>query len=271
MPKHQFSLELITHHVENAVIQQRASDGYINATELCNAAGKRWHNYVRNETTGHFLRALAAKTRISVSLLVQEVRAGTADGVPSTWVHPKVATHLAQWVSADFAVLVTEWVHDWLSGGGPQVPKAMPYHLDRHMKNVGKVPMSHFSILQEMTMALIAPLEAVGYTLGPKLVPDISQGKMFCKYARETLDIDTDSLPTYDHEYSDGRVFPAKLYPVEHLGHFRTFINEVWMPERAVAYFKERDPQALPYLDKVLRISYQPPRAGLPPKKKKVA
>src|SRR5256885_1125473 len=109
-PQHQLSLQLIRHNVNGGVIEQRASDGYVNATQLCAIAGKRWHNYVRNETTGHFLRALAAKTRISVMELNQEVR--SADGVPSTWVHPKVAIHLAQWLSADFAVQVSEWIYD---------------------------------------------------------------------------------------------------------------------------------------------------------------
>ena len=270
MPTHQYSFELIDHAIEKSVIRQRSKDGYINATELCEAAGKRWHNYIMNETTGSFMRALAAKTRISVAELNQEVR--TPEGVVSTWVHPKVAIHLGQWLSADFAVLVAEWVYDWMSGkGAPASSKEMPYHLKRHMTNVGKVPPTHFSILQEMTVTLIAPLEAQGYTLPEDMVPDISQGKLFCKFARESLGLDTDALPTYQHEYPDGRVYPAKLYPVKHLGEFRTFINEVWMPERAEKYFRERDPQALPLLDKVLRISYQPPRLSLPKPRKRAA
>ena len=93
MPKHQYSLALIQHQMNNAVIAQRESDGYINATDLCKAAGKRWYNYVRNENTGHFLRALEAKTQIRASELIQEVNVA---GVASTWVHPKVAIHLAQ-------------------------------------------------------------------------------------------------------------------------------------------------------------------------------
>jgi hypothetical protein len=80
---------------------------------------------------------------------------------------------------------------------------------------------------------------------------------MFCKWAREQLSLDTDSLPTYEHLYPDGRRVPAKLYPVEHLGAFRNFINEVWMPTRAEDYFKQRDPAALIALDKMLRVSYQ--------------
>lgn len=265
-PKHQFNLELIPHRVQNAIVDQRASDGYINATALCSAAGKHWHNYIREETNGSFLRALSLKTQIGRNELVQTVGShGTAETV---WVHPKVAVHLGQWLSAEFAVRVSEWVYDWMSGAAKLQPKAstLPPHLERHMLNYGKVPVTHFSILQELTTSLIAPLEAQGYSLPADMVPDISQGRMFCKFAREELGLDTNSLPTYEHEYPDGRNVPAKLYPVEHLGAFRTFINEVWMPQRAEEYFRMRDPQALPMLDRVLRIGHQRPRLQDNPK-----
>lgn len=60
--QHQYSLTLIQREFNNSIIEQRSDDGYINATALCAAAGKRWYNYVRNESTGHFLRAHEAMT-----------------------------------------------------------------------------------------------------------------------------------------------------------------------------------------------------------------
>lgn len=250
--KHQMSLTLIQHEVNNSVIEQRSDDGYINATALCHVAGKRWHNYVRNETTGHFLRALEAKTRIRVMDLIQEVRSDT--GTASTWVHPKVAIHLAQWLSAEFAVQVSEWVYDWMSGKGtPKKSSAkLPYHIHRHMLNIGSVPAGHFSVLQEMTFMLIAPLEQHGYELPEKMVPDISMGKFLCKHLRDAIGVDTDSLPVYIHRFPDGRAVEAKIYPDAYLAEFRKIIQEEWLPQKAAAYFKERDPVALPYLDKVI-------------------
>lgn len=256
-PQHQTSFHLIAHETDSGVVQQRAADGYINATELCKAAGKRWHNYLRNETSGHFLRALSAKTRISVMELNQEVR--NENGVPSTWVHPKVAIHLAQWLSADFAVQVSEWVYDWMSGKGASRPtSSLPYHLERYMLNQAGVPHTHFSVFQEIVIGLIGPMEHHGYQLPAHLVPDISQGIMFASFARQELGINTGELPTYEHKYPDGRVVPAKLYPIEHLGAFRQHFNNVWLPKRAKAYFQERHPEALPYLDKL-------PQLGAPP------
>lgn len=253
---HQYSLTLIKRQIEHSVVEQRTQDGYINATELCKAAGKRWYNYVRTEETGHFLRALAEATGLSSDKLVQEVR---VQGVPSTWVHPQVAVNLGQWLSPQFAVKISQWVQDWLEGKGPPAHSAaLPYHIERHMLNFGKIPQTHFSILQEMTFTLVAPMEVQGYRMPEKIVPDISQGLLFCKYAREKLRVDTDSLPTYEHEYPDGRKVPAKLYPIELLPEFRRFIAGTWMTERAGKYFKDRDPSALPAIDQMLAISAKP-------------
>ena len=258
MPSHQFSLALIQHQLATSTIQQRSSDGYINATELCQAANRRWYQYRRVEENGAFLRALSGQTGHPETQLVQEVISGDDT---ETWVHPQVAVHLANWLSPDFAVKVSGWVHDWLSTGrAPQAgqPAALPYHIERHMLNAAKIPPSHFSILQETTFTLTAPLEMRGHTIPSNVVPDISQGILFCKYAREHLGVDTDQLPQYEHEYPDGRKVWANLYPVELLGEFRKWVNEQWLLTRAQAYFKTRDPIALPHIDQMLKITAAP-------------
>lgn len=249
-PQHQTSLHLIAHRTDSGIVQQRSSDGYINATELCKAAGKRWHNYVRNETTGHFLRALSAKTRIRVLDLNQEVI--DANGASSTWIHPKVAIHLAQWLSADFAVQVSEWVYDWMSGRGtPSAPATLPSHLARYLANDPRVRPGYFSVLQETALNLFGPMHNVGFVIPPNWVPDISVGKLFCKWLRETKGLDTDALPTYRHEYiEDGRVVDAKLYPDTLLADFRNWFRDVWLPIYGVKYFKSKDPDSLAYLDR---------------------
>ncbi|WP_426608636.1 hypothetical protein [Bradyrhizobium sp. McL0616] len=56
---------------------------------------------------------------------------------------------------------------------------------------------AHFSVLTEMTQLLIAPVELMGYTLLEHMLPDISHGKMFCKWLREAHGIDTDVVPTF--------------------------------------------------------------------------
>lgn len=272
-PPNQLRLALIPHQVEDTLVQQRSTDGYLNATAMCQAVGKSFADYQRLVSTKDYLTELSTDMGIPMSELIQSLRGGS--GPQGTWVHPDVAIHLAQWLSPKFAVAVSRWVRDWLAtghkGGG-----AMPYHLQRYMANQSKVPYTHFSVLSELTLGLIAPLEARGYTLPDKLVPDISQGKMFAAWMRKTINMDTDTLPTYEHEFEDGRVVAAKLYPAEFLDMFRKHFTEVWMPKRAVAYFRERDQKALPALEQLLALPAPvrytlPPPDGSTPKKAVVA
>ena len=56
-------LSLIHHEVEHALIQQRAVDGYIHATAMCKAAGKRFNHYYHLNQTRDFLKELSSVTR----------------------------------------------------------------------------------------------------------------------------------------------------------------------------------------------------------------
>ena len=58
----QYELALIPHEIERVSINQRAMDGYINATEMCKAAGKRFHGYSRLDSTREFLEELSLDT-----------------------------------------------------------------------------------------------------------------------------------------------------------------------------------------------------------------
>ncbi len=248
----QTHLELIPHTTDGATIYQRPDDGYINATALCQAAGKRWNDYVVTGAARGFLAALAAETGIPVSDLTQSNRGGDVR-FQGTWVHPQVAINLAQWLSGAFAVKVSQWVYDWMSGKANRKPAgAVPYHLRRYVANRNNVPAGHFSILVELTQALIAPMEIDGYTMPEKLVPDISDALIFCKCLRDEHDIDTKSFPKYPHSYEDGRVVMANAYPDELLPLWRKHFREVWLPKHGVRYFTGRDNTALQYLPKLL-------------------
>jgi hypothetical protein len=163
-------------------------------------------------------------------------------------VHPNAAIHLGQWLSPRFAVQVAKWVHEWMTGARSAPPVRMPYHLRRYDKNRGHVPAGHFSILTEMTQLVIAPMEDPGYTLPERMLPDISQGRMFSRMLREELGVDTDAMPYYHHHYEDGRVVAVRAYPEKYLPAFRQHLREKWIPQKALAYFQERDPAAVQYL-----------------------
>lgn len=251
----QYALDLIPHTVGREIIQQRANDGYINATAMCKAAGKLWGHYRANKTTDEFLDALSASIGIPIDDMLQgliQSKSGSPENGGGTWVHPQVAVHLAQWLSADFAVKVSGWVYDWMNGAAKPQPAVLPYHLRRFIANHQNVPVGHFSVLTELTQILIGPLEMNGYTIPEDLMPDISSGRMFCKWLRDKHGIDTDTLPTYMHEFEDGRQVKAKAYPETLLAQFRQHFRDEWLPSKAVEYFSERDPAALAFLPKLL-------------------
>lgn len=251
MPQHQYSLTLIQHVANGSQIDQRSQDGYINATELCQAAGKKWNHYASNQGTQDFLCELETDTGIPASVLIQSLKGGS--GPQGTWVHPQIAIHLGQWLSPKFAVMVSKWVYDWMSGkGGAKTPAELPHHLARYLKNDSKVPQGYFSVLQETGLSLFGPLHNIGFEIPKGWVPDISVGRGYCDWIRKQHGIDTDALPTYAHDYLDGRqvVFP-KVYPEHLLPDFRYWFRSEWLPKNGVQYFKKKDPSSLMYLDQL--------------------
>jgi hypothetical protein len=92
----------------------RVEDGYINATQLCKAGGKEYSGWYRNSKTNEFLEELSTVLQICMTDLIKLNQGGNNQ---CTWVHPRVAIHIAQWVSPKFAVVVTGWIQQLLSTG----------------------------------------------------------------------------------------------------------------------------------------------------------
>jgi hypothetical protein len=128
-------------------IRQR-NDGYLSATDMCQACDKLFKDFEKTNTTQEYLKRLADKLGFSIRKSVS-VDIDTKDNCPSqqgylieiipsnifgqsidqgTWVHRKVALRLAQWLSPDFAIQVDEWVEDLLLNGKvelvPEKPKS---------------------------------------------------------------------------------------------------------------------------------------------------
>lgn len=244
-------LPLVEHQVDAICITQRAYDGYINATALCKASGKNLADYARLGSTKEYLSELSSVMGIPITELIQVVQGGNPQ-LQGTWVHPQVAINLGQWASPKFAVLVSQWVFEWM-GGKLKSFYHIPYHIRRYLINRTKIPATHFSMLDEMTLRLMAPLEAHGFVLPTSLMPDISMGRMFSDWCRKNGH-DPSSFPTYEHVFDDGKRPPvqARLYPNKLITEFREYFNNVWLKERAVDYFKDREPKMIPILKKVI-------------------
>jgi hypothetical protein len=102
---------LKSNYLDNIHILFR-SDGYVNATELCRVGGKLMANYNRNGRSSKFAELLANKLGTPQDVLIQ-TRKGGLSTEQGTWVHPQIATNIANWISVEFSVNMSQWIEEW--------------------------------------------------------------------------------------------------------------------------------------------------------------
>lgn len=113
------SHEIIIHPIAGQVVRQRTRDSYVDARAFCEAGGKSFDEYTR--WNGKFLEALSVQMGMPIRPkpgnpgfgLILGVRGGNNPYLRGTWVHPRVAVHLGQWLSVEFEVWVTGIIEDW--------------------------------------------------------------------------------------------------------------------------------------------------------------
>jgi hypothetical protein len=107
-------------------IRQRGSDRYFDATAMCKVGGKLIGHWRSLKETRDYLSALHSVIGITITELVVSVNGGDPNN-QGTWIHPRAAMRLAQWISPEFAIAVDGWVLDMVEGRVP-VPDS-PSHL----------------------------------------------------------------------------------------------------------------------------------------------
>lgn len=128
----------------------------------------------------------------------------------------------------------------------------------RYFANFDKVKPGTFSVITELYVRLYARMEHVGYVIpdkawdGKELRPDVSVGKCFANHLRDNHPSVADEYEKYTHSFESGVTVEARLYPLELISLFIRYVDEVWIPNNAETYFKERDKKALEYLHKLL-------------------
>jgi hypothetical protein len=113
----------------DAPISRRDSDGYADATAMCQANGKRWFDYERLDRTTDYITALAEATGLQPAQLVISTTTGP-NHLRGTWIHPRIAVDLARWISPAFAVWMDGWFLDALN--------ARPALAVKHCAHCGK-------------------------------------------------------------------------------------------------------------------------------------
>jgi hypothetical protein len=136
----------------------------------------------------------------------------------------------------------------------------LPNFIERYKDNYHKIDSNYFSVITEMFVRLYSALEKAGYVIpdkgahNKKMMPDISVGKGFADFLRSNAPEYINSCRTYTHSFPDGREVEANMYPIEALPIFIRYVNQIWLPTKAQAYFKGRDDLALEFLPKLLGI-----------------
>ena len=121
------SSTLILREYNGVGIPQRP-DGYMNATKMCQAGGKLLGDWRRLKWVNEYLAATQRSMGIPIDQLVIVVDDGPND-LRGTWIHPRLASRLAQWISPEFAVIVDGWVIDIFEGRQPVVQQPQPVAL----------------------------------------------------------------------------------------------------------------------------------------------
>lgn len=119
-------------------IDQRKSDGYVNATQLARACGKLFGCWNRLNSTKELIKALekrlkeAQKTHYTIShndqaqelVLIDTHVGGKSDGA-SSFIHPQLAIHFAKWCCPEFGIIISEWIEEYLLTGRLEMGKEM--------------------------------------------------------------------------------------------------------------------------------------------------
>ena len=95
------------------VIESRAGDNYINATQMCKAGGREFKHWNSLRTTEQLIKMLGQNVGIPTFKLIDS-KQGKSGG---SWIHPDLAIQLAQWISPSFAIQVSRWIRELFTCG----------------------------------------------------------------------------------------------------------------------------------------------------------
>jgi prophage antirepressor-like protein len=116
--KSNFDNKILTLNGINIIFRH---DGYVNATQLCKAGNKKFNDWNRLDATQQLVNELVLITGIPVCEIIESIKGH------GSWVHPKLAPHLAMWLSPSFALKVSDVINELLLTGDVKFSKeSMP-------------------------------------------------------------------------------------------------------------------------------------------------
>jgi hypothetical protein len=120
--------------LNNVVITSRPIDHYVNATQLCQAGGKKFSHWFSLDTTKELINELSADAGIPASGLVETKRGGNDKSKQGSWIHPDLSIQLAQWISPKFAIQVSKWIRTLFSDGSLEIDLSLMREKETEMR-----------------------------------------------------------------------------------------------------------------------------------------
>jgi hypothetical protein len=160
----------------------------------------------------------------------------------------------------NFRKWVTDQVLSLIRTRGYYTTKRLeiPNFVIRFNDNYDRVAYGHFSVLTELFIRLYGRFEKLGYHIpnkamtGKKMRSEVSVGIHFDHYLEKNFPKSKEDYKSYSHRLPNGKEIQVKQYQNHLLPTFIKFLDEVWLKNYAYQYFKERDPEALKFLPKLL-------------------
>jgi hypothetical protein len=121
--------------LNNVVITSRPIDHYVNATQLCQAGGKKFNDWIRLDTTKELINELSPEAGIPASGLVEAKRGGNDKSKQGSWIHPDLSIQLAQWISPKFAIQVSKWIRTLFSDGSIEIDLSLMREKETEMRD----------------------------------------------------------------------------------------------------------------------------------------
>lgn len=89
------------------------SNGYMNATQLCNDAGKKFKHWKCNAVSKEFIKQTMLYLNMSIDELIQPITGGQNTNIRGSYIHPLLITHVACWCGPNFSLKVSIWIEEW--------------------------------------------------------------------------------------------------------------------------------------------------------------
>ena len=97
-------------------------DGYIFATALCKAVGKKPNDWLRLKETKDLKNQLEkSKSGIPDLQLIEVYKGKSSKYNSGTWIHPGLGLQLAQWCSPNFSLQVSKWLRELIFTGNVEI------------------------------------------------------------------------------------------------------------------------------------------------------